>query len=347
MREIKINVVDWWNDEFEKNYFISFLSRKYKIVQSDKPDYLICSLFGSKHLDYDCIKIFITGENFTPDFNLYDYAIGFDFIDFEDRYLRFPLWLMETSAIEKAYKKHLNITSDAIFRDFCSFVVSNGSNAHPIREIFFDKLSKSNFIASGGAFRNNIGGANIKDKHSFIKKYKFNLAFENTQNKGYCTEKLFQALAAQTVPIYWGWGKEEFVNPKSFIDIDNFSSIEEAIGFIEEINEDSEKYLQILKEPAFTVPNIQEIHRNRLEKFFDHIFEQPLKDCKRVHRLGTKEGYYWKTVEQNTIYEYREIVHKIEKIKKTYYYKIYSKLRNVYKKIRQKIRGGGANPSQS
>lgn len=296
MREIKINVVDWWNDEFEKNYFISFLSKHYKIVRSDKPDYLLCSLFGDRHLDYDCVKIFFTGENFTPDFNLYDYALGFDFIEFDDRYLRYPLWILYSDALKLALKKHENILDQDAKRGFCSFVVSNGDNAHSIREQVFDKFSEIGFVASGGAFKNNIG-KRVENKNDFIKKYKFNIALENSQTKGYCTEKLFEAFAAKTIPIYWGWGNEEFINPRSFINLDDFSTLQEAVDFIQELHHNDRKYLQMLKEPVFLHPNIQKYHEEKLFNFFENIFKQPLKQCKRIHKIGTRRDYYEKCVE--------------------------------------------------
>lgn len=34
---------------------------------------------------YDCIKIFFTGEEQSPDFNIADYAVGYDDIRFGDR----------------------------------------------------------------------------------------------------------------------------------------------------------------------------------------------------------------------------------------------------------------------
>ena len=40
----------------------------------------------------NCVKIFYTQENLCPDFNYADYAIGFDNIEFEDRYLQFPIY---------------------------------------------------------------------------------------------------------------------------------------------------------------------------------------------------------------------------------------------------------------
>lgn len=203
MREIRIDVIDWWNQDFENNYFIQFLSKRYRVTRSKKPDFLLCSCFGLDHFKFDCTKIFFTGENLTPDFNLYDYALGFDYIDFGERYLRYPLFLLYGSSLKKAKLKHIFNPQAMLDRGFCSFVVSNGKNANPIREEFFDAMCQIDFVASGGGFRNNIG-KRVKDKIKFLGQYKFNIAFENSQSSGYCTEKLIEAFAAQVVPIYWG-----------------------------------------------------------------------------------------------------------------------------------------------
>ena len=69
--------------------------------------------------------------------------------------------------------------------------------------VFFDKLSTYKQVSSGGRFRNNIGGA-VADKKAFQADHKFAIAFENTSYDGYCTEKLMEAFAAGTIPIYWG-----------------------------------------------------------------------------------------------------------------------------------------------
>jgi hypothetical protein len=36
--------------------------------------------------------------------------------------------------------------------------------------------------------------------------YTFTLTFENTDYPGYVTEKLFHALSAGSIPLYWGGG---------------------------------------------------------------------------------------------------------------------------------------------
>jgi hypothetical protein len=117
-------------------------------------------------------------------------------------------------------------------RPFCSMVVSNNWNCDPTRLNFYADLSQYKSVASGGRYANNVGGA-VKDKLAFVSQYKFNIAFENSSAVGYTTEKLLDALYASTVPIYWGNPKVDMdVNPKSFINIQDFSSSKKAIEFI-------------------------------------------------------------------------------------------------------------------
>ena len=95
MKTIKIKYVDFnvgLGFDPNNNEIINALSKRYNVVQCDDPDYIFYSVFGLDHLKYDCIRIFYTGECYTPDFNECDYAMGFDRLSFGDRYLRLPLY---------------------------------------------------------------------------------------------------------------------------------------------------------------------------------------------------------------------------------------------------------------
>ncbi|MGX2982084.1 glycosyltransferase family 10 domain-containing protein [Helicobacter sp. 23-1045] len=195
--KIKMRVVDWWSDDTEANFyanpFVKILSQKYEIIYSKKPDFLLCAPFGEKHFEYDCVKIFYTGENVRIDWNLMDYGIAYDFMDFGERYLRVPLFVLYNHNLAR---RNLNAREK-----FCAYMVSNGGAV--LRERFFDKLSAYKCVDSGGKWRNNIGGA-VENKHKWLQSYKFNLCFENSSYAGYLTEKLFDAYSAGCVPIYWG-----------------------------------------------------------------------------------------------------------------------------------------------
>lgn len=293
MKTIKVDFTDFWPGfKKDNNFFIRLLRQKYNVELSNSPDYLIFSCFGTEHLKYDCIKIFFTGEDLTPDFNLCDYAIGFDDIQFGDRYIRFP-YFAARSFFAQACPKHLNITNEDIQSKtgFCNFVYSNAS-ANPIRTEFYNKLSKYKPIASGGRYMNNIGGP-VDDKIAFQNKFKFSITFENESSLGYTTEKILDAFYAKTIPIYWGNVKiaEDF-NPAAFINCHDFSSLDEAIEYVKKVDNDDALYRSILLQPIFKDGKVPyKFSSDAVLDFLTSIIEQPLDRAKRVSKYSFRKNY--------------------------------------------------------
>ena len=298
---IKIKYVDFWRKFIPEHDTIYLLLKQngFDVELSEQPDYLICGVFGKDALQehYDeCIKIFFTGENICPDFNLYDYAVGCDYINFGERYFRFPHYydVQYEKTWEMLSQKHLN-TKDTLRRktDFCSFVYSN-SNGNPIRKQFFCELSKYKRIDSGGRYLNNIGTTGVPDKIEFESKHKFSIAFENTSHPGYITEKLIQAFAASTIPIYWGDTTVSSVfNPKSFICVHDFETLADVINRIKIVDENDDLFLQYLNTPAL----LNSTKFNRAEQvtcllnFLNNIFSQPKEKAFRRNREFWGEIY--------------------------------------------------------
>ncbi len=285
MKTIKIKYVDFWPgfslDE-DLIYDLLKTSGRYRIEFSDNPDYIVYSCFGKEHLNYDCVRIFFTGEELCPDFNICDYGIGFEYLEFADRYFRLPL--MYIPRYRKDYeamisRKYTNQNG----REFCSFVYSNPT-ANPIRTEFFSELSKYKKIASGGKILNNVGGP-VGDKRKFESQYKFSIAFENVKHSGYTTEKLMQAFAAGGIPIYWGDPLvNRMFNSKAFINVSDFESITEAIDFIRNVDQNEDLYKQILSEPALNENYLLNTISNQFQEFLFNIFDQDLQDAKRTTR---------------------------------------------------------------
>lgn len=283
MKTINIAFVDFWEQWNENdNFIVEHLRKYYNVRLSDKPDYVFFSNFGGQiqHFKYNnCIKIFYTPENLCPDFNLTDYGISFEYLEFGDRHLRYPNYMTKLSyknAWDAMKVKHLVEGKQIINRKFCSFVVSNG-NANEIREVFFEKLSQYKRVDSGGRYKNNIGNSKgVTDKRKFDSEHKFSITFENTSHPGYLTEKLVEGFAASVIPIYWGDPLVGRVfNKKSFIDLNDFATIDEAIDFIKKVDRDDELYMKILQQPALKDDSLWEIYEQRLDSFLLNIFEQP------------------------------------------------------------------------
>ncbi|KAG6470568.1 alpha-(1,4)-fucosyltransferase-like [Zingiber officinale] len=125
---------------------------------------------------------------------------------------------------------------------------------------FFSLVTHHSF----GKCLNNVGGPNVAlslypecamgDKsvpqwwdhlHCAMSHYKFVLAIENTMTESYVTEKLYYALDAGAVPIYFGapnvW---DFIPPNSIIDASKFSSLEELASYVKELAEDPIAYAE-------------------------------------------------------------------------------------------------------
>lgn len=318
MKTIKVKFVDFWPGYEPKEHFIyQILSKKYEIDFSENPDYVFFSVHGTEHLKYNnCIKIFYTGENLCPDFNLCDYAIGFEYMSYGDRYFRLPNFYNPKYKDNLNYltiKRHFNEELLQNKEGFCSFVYSNG-NANPIREEIYEKLNQYKKVYSGGRFKNNVGGP-VADKIDFQKKYKFCIAFENSSHSGYTTEKIIQAYASNAIPIYWGDPDiEKTFNPNSFININAFNNLDEAIEYIKDIDTNDDKYLKMINEPIFiSSDDTAEKKYAQLEGFLINIVEQSKELAKRFNRVYWGEMYINKQVESNSAYN-RSILQKIKKI---------------------------------
>lgn len=272
---MKIAFADFWDNFNPQDNFLTNAFRRLTditiVKPSERPDILVYSFFGYENLKYhDCVRLYYTGENDVPDFNLCDYAISFHHLQFGFRHLRLPLYATFPSFKLMRDGRRMGLPKEE--RSFCSFVVSNNFCATPLRTEIFNELSKYKFVASGGRYANNIGGP-VKDKLCFLNGYKFNIAFENSRVEGYTTEKLLDALASYTVPIYWGDPNVAYdVNPESFINVNDFSSIDEAIRYIKEVDENDEIYNRYLNvDPLVGNPYLH--WENILDSFLKGIID--------------------------------------------------------------------------
>lgn len=290
MKKIKIKFVDFWGDfNPQNNFIINTLRKTYNCELSEAPDYLFFSTFGFTHLRYRCVKIMFIGENLTPDFNICDYALAFDHLQFGDRYMRLPLYLVRDNF--KNFRPDYEFTSDEVLnRKFCSIVVSNSKIANPMREQFFRVLSRYKQVDSGGRLWNNIGGP-VADKHTFISQYKFNIAFENSRSNGYTTEKVMDAMIANSLPIYWGdplIGRD--FNPQSFVNVSDFNSIDEVVDRIVELDKNDTLYLEMLRQPWVNDMAMFD-WEGCLLSFLKNIVEKPLDEARYLTDYGMQKLY--------------------------------------------------------
>lgn len=274
---------------------IDFIPQKACPVEIDnkRAGYIFHSVSGKRVLSCPGIRIFVTGENVIPDFNISDYAIGFDYIEFGDRYKRIPLYRFYTEAYQALCaprpdpKTILNQKTH-----FCAYVMSNTKHSAPEREFIYHALSEYKMVSSGGKWRNNVGGP-VEDKIAFQASCKFALAVENSSSPGYCTEKFAQAAQSNCVPIYWGDPSiaKQF-NPKAFINAHEYSSFNELKEAVQKIDNDDGLYRSMLAEPWFiNGEEPGELKHESIAAFLENIFTQRHSDAFRRNRSRWGKKY--------------------------------------------------------
>jgi len=258
----------------------------FEITQDHDAEYVIHSCMGRRVLQYSGVRIFMCGECVSPDFNISDYALAFDRLDFQDRNLWLPLIKIYRDAYEHLLKKP--VAPDTIVgenRDFCCYVMSNTKNSASERIEIFDRLNAYKNVRSGGRWRNNTGGP-IKDKLAFQRRHKFAIAFENNSHPGYITEKFAEAAQAGAIPIYWGDPDiGRYFNSKAFINCHAYPSLEAAVDAVIEVDRNPSRYRAMLEEPWFLGGNEPDrLKDETVHAFLKNIFEQPHATAYRRNR---------------------------------------------------------------
>ncbi|KAM9496473.1 4-galactosyl-N-acetylglucosaminide 3-alpha-L-fucosyltransferase 9-like [Clarias gariepinus] len=124
------------------------------------------------------------------------------------------------------------------------WIVSNW-NPNFRRVKYYNELSKHIKVeVYGSAFNRYLNDA---DYNATMSSCKFYLSFESSSHKDYFTEKLFNAMKLNVVPVVLGPSREnyeEFIPPDSFIHVDDFESPEKLAEHLTLLDLNQEKYEQ-------------------------------------------------------------------------------------------------------
>jgi len=295
-KTIRITFSDFWGELIpDDNYFYNLLHTKYNvIIDNNNPDIVFYTVYSNTHMLWDMnkvVKILYTGENVKPNYSECHYSLSFERND-DIRNYRLPLWAIVLNWFDRPYREERdqaylhNIDlflnkSDIYVKDkFCAFVASN-----PIgkRMDFIPKLINKNYkkIDCGGKLFNNIphicGRGDSIHKVDALNSYKFNIAFENASNIGYCTEKIIHSMFRNSIPVYWGDSSVGIdFNTDSFINWHDYNDDESVIERIIEIDSNKKLYKEMLHQPWFNDNKIPDFVKPEsvltwFEKIIDNI----------------------------------------------------------------------------
>lgn len=283
---MKLWYENFWNG-FNPNdfYFTDVLRTITNIeISKDNPDLLIHSVFGNPNniLKYKCKTAFWTGENILVGTNPIvkvlkenypcDFSLSFD--DDNNTNIQCPLWILYLDYKNKdAGNYYLKTTEKRVSSKkefYCNFIYSNPAYNTSPRFEFFKTLSSIKKIHSSGKFANNTGVSNF-DKKTYIRDFTFTIAFENSYDYFYNTEKLLEPLLSSSIPLYWGGEKcFDFFKKEQIVFCKN-RSFENIFEEMEDIANDNERQLDMMSDAIFNIFPKQFEPKIMAEKILDMI----------------------------------------------------------------------------
>ena len=274
-----------WFDP-KDNFILDVLDKRYLIVDDAEPDYLISSLFGYgfyEYIKYDCVRIFFSGENYAPDFNIVDYAMSYNPMVYPERYLYIPEFFVDIRKIGNRLKERLSYEEALEVikkkREFCNFIYGD-SKCCKERGGIFEVLNSRKRVLSAGSWMNNTENGFRADmlstKADLQRRCRFTIAVESYPHEGFITEKLTDAFLANTIPIYYGDPNvSKIFNPRAFIDVRKFDSLEDLANEIMRLDESPEEMAEMLSQPVFLDCDYLDRLEQSFSSFLYKIMDQP------------------------------------------------------------------------
>ena len=154
--------------------------------------------------------------------------------------------------------KHLMVKDENKCEMPIASIISNDSfsTRNSILSLIMSHIPVVNF----GRFMNNVGGLisfkyNSKEFSNILKQFHFIVAFENSIDDTYITEKIFHSLISDTVPIYFGSNNiTDYINKDRILIIQkaDVESVNKVINEMLYLLNNKEAYDKKIRQPIFT-----------------------------------------------------------------------------------------------
>jgi hypothetical protein len=263
----KVCVINFWDGAFDGDFFDFFFNLALGGIEyTNNPyeaDVVISSVFG--HTETDPKKtIMYIGENVRPSFVNYNYSLSFDYDTYGGRNFRLPLWWSRLAwdgfeqkprrvgANNHGYEQLIDIKSllrprkldMSIKSKFCAMIAGNPEG---LRINMFNSISQYKPVHGYG---NMFGNSLRKSKFAVLPEYKFCLCPENSVYEGYVTEKLIDAYAGLTVPLYSGDVSviDDF-NYEALLNYQDARDMEYFVANVKDLDENLESYQTTYEQP--------------------------------------------------------------------------------------------------
>ncbi len=197
------------------------------------------------------INIWYSAENVRCPIEGYDLSISCDQTDELLKNIYLPYWATQggksVEEVMQFQRVLLNPRESETKREnsICALV----GNPHPTRLHILKILeSKYQVDCFGSVF-----GKSIKDKENLLKRYRFNLCFENDLYPGYVSEKPIESWLGGCIPIWWGLDRGDFLNPNAIVNFTTMTVLD-LINRIDELENHPQKVIEMVRTPILQKP---------------------------------------------------------------------------------------------
>ena len=263
----KLCIVNFWDGGFDGDFFEYFFQQALGGFEyTNNPyeaDLVVSSVFGNVQTDPKKTIQYI-GENMRPSFMGYDHSLSFDYDTYGGRNFRLPLWYSRlawpgfelkprrANAHNHGYEPLIEIAPLTVPRvldwdkkkNFCAMIAGNPEG---LRVNLYNSISSYKPVDGYGNMFNRSLRAS---KFDVLPDYKFCLCPENSIYDGYVTEKLLDAYAGGTIPIYSGTMSVDCdFHEGSYLNYMNTKDMDWFVTIIRSIDESKELYEAMYTKP--------------------------------------------------------------------------------------------------
>lgn len=275
-KELRVGFVDMWEGfDAGDNFFVELMQQHVEknvqvvgIMGFDRVSLIIRGPFGETGIPAGVPVVYFSGER---EAELDDPSTALFLthsMQHDEQHIRLPLWPLFLNWFGNQSKPQRNpngLPLEYALKpyqgpkpDFCAFLVSNPICAE--RNAAFDALNAYKRVDSGGAYKNNMGGAipcqfgggggGDLAKFEFFKTHTFALCYENSVTPGYVTEKLLHAKMAGCIPLYRGAAEavKDF-DPSGFIFMKDGQDV---VAIVKELEGNPKKLAAMAAVPALS-----------------------------------------------------------------------------------------------
>lgn len=172
-------------------------------------------LYSIEDLNYRYLEMKRHFDKYALDY--VDLAMGFDLID-HPKYLRFPFWIMRhfpPTFTDEDIENKINSWNSNHYEKTKQVAAIASHDNWGTRTIIDNDISKFVNVTYAGRWKKNTADLQEKyhdNKNLFLNEFKFNLCAENLISEGYVSEKIFDAINCDCIPLYAGGGN--YFEPK-------------------------------------------------------------------------------------------------------------------------------------